>query len=172
MLDFLRPNVWGQNLFHMSMLFESRQIDLIGSARSLPQDILPFDFQIFINGSIFISFMTSLYVTMIAMVSIKNKKRYYIIGIGGVAMGNLAGLLKQKRHEVVGSDQETMYEPMKSMLKNLGISVFTPYNKLHVKRWKPDIVVVGNAINRGNPELEYVMYKGDIYRSVSDILRA
>src|SRR3989344_2829067 len=120
----------------------------------------------------FISSKAILYATMILMISKKNKKHYYIIGIGGVAMGNLASLLKQKGHEVAGSDQETIYEPMKSMLKNLGISVFTPYNKLHVKRWKPDIVVVGNAIARGNPELEYVMYKGDIYRSVSDILRA
>lgn len=101
----------------------------------------------------------------------KDKKRYYIIGIGGVAMGNLAGLLKQKGHEVAGSDQSAMYEPMKSMLKNLGIRVFTPYNKLHVKRWKPDIVVTGNSIDRGNPELEYVMSNRHIYRSVSDILR-
>lgn len=111
-------------------------------------------------------------VTIISM-KIKNKikKRYYIIGIGGVAMGNLAGLLKQKGHEVAGSDQAQMYEPMKSMLKKLGIKVFAPYKELHVKRWKPDVVVVGNAISRGNPELEYVMANGQIYRSVSDILR-
>ena len=100
----------------------------------------------------------------------KHKKRFYIIGIAGVAMGNLAGLLKQKGYEVAGSDQE-MYEPMKSMLKNLGTKVFAPYNELHVKRWEPDVVVVGNAISRGNPELEYVMSKGHVYRSVSDILK-
>lgn len=105
------------------------------------------------------------------MIKKKDKKRYYIIGIGGVAMGNLAGLLKQKGHEVVGSDQAEMYEPMKGMLKSLKIKVFSPYDKLHVKRWKPDVVVVGNAINRGNPELEYVMSNGHSYRSVSDILR-
>ncbi len=99
------------------------------------------------------------------------KKRYYIIGIGGVAMGNLAGLLKQKGHIVAGSDQSAMYEPMKSMLKNLKIPVFTPYNTLHTKRWKPDVVVVGNAISRGNPELEGVISNGQAYRSVSDILR-
>ena len=108
---------------------------------------------------------------MVAMAIKKDKKRYYIIGIGGVAMGNLAGLLKQKGHEVVGSDQEAIYEPMKSMLKNLGTKVFAPYNELHVKRWEPDVVVVGNAISRGNPELEYVMSKGHVYRSVSDILK-
>ncbi|HEY4497652.1 MAG TPA: Mur ligase family protein [Candidatus Paceibacterota bacterium] len=97
------------------------------------------------------------------------KKRYYIIGIAGVAMGNLAGLLKQKGYEVAGSDQE-MYEPMKSMLAKEKISVFTPYSAFHVKQWRPGVVVVGNAISRGNPELEFVMNNGHSYRSVSDIL--
>ena len=99
----------------------------------------------------------------------QHKKRYYIIGIAGVAMGNLAGLLKQKGHEVAGSDQE-VYEPIKSMLAKEKISVFTPYSAFHVKRWRPDVVVVGNAISRGNPELEWTLSNGQIYRSVSDIL--
>src|SRR3989344_2126935 len=97
------------------------------------------------------------------------KKRYYLIGIGGVAMASLAGLLKQKGYEVAGSDQE-MYEPMKSMLEKLKIKVFTPYSAFHMKHWRPKIVVVGNAIGRGNPELEYVLSNGHLYRSMSDIL--
>ncbi|MEK9175404.1 MAG: Mur ligase family protein [Patescibacteria group bacterium] len=105
------------------------------------------------------------------MITKKDKKRYYIIGIGGVAMGNLAKLLKQKGHKVAGSDQEAMYEPMKGVLHNLKIKIFSPYNALHVKRYRPDIIVVGNAISRGNLELEYAMSNGHIYRSVSDILR-
>ena len=84
-------------------------------------------------------------------------------------MANLAGLLKAKGYEVAGSDQE-MYEPMKGMLEKLKIKVFAPYSMLHVKRWKPDIVVVGNAIGRGNQELEYVLSIGQLYRSMSDIL--
>lgn len=99
-----------------------------------------------------------------------NKKRYYIIGIAGVAMASLAGLLKAKGHQVAGSDQE-MYEPMKSMLGKLKIKVFSPYSKFHMKRYKPDIVVVGNAIGRGNPELEYALSNGHIYQSMSDILQ-
>lgn len=86
-------------------------------------------------------------------------------------MGNLAVLLKAKGHEVSGSDQETMYEPMKSMLKKHNIKVSVPYNPPHVKRANPDVVVVGNAIGRGNPELEYVLSNGLLYRSLSDILR-
>lgn len=84
-------------------------------------------------------------------------------------MGSLAGLLKKKGHEVAGSDQE-MYEPMKGMLEKLKIPVFTPYSVFHMKHWKPDIVVVGNAIGRGNLELEYVLSNGHVYRSMSDIL--
>ena len=99
-----------------------------------------------------------------------NKKRYYIIGIAGVAMASLAGLLKKKGYEVAGSDQE-MYEPMKSMLEKLKIKIFSPYSAFHMKHWKPDVVVVGNAIGRGNPELEYTISNGHIYRSLSDILQ-
>ncbi|KKT55585.1 MAG: UDP-N-acetylmuramate-L-alanine ligase [Parcubacteria group bacterium GW2011_GWC1_45_13] len=84
-------------------------------------------------------------------------------------MASLAGLLKQKGYEVAGSDQE-MYEPMKSMLEKLKIKVFTPYSAFHMKHWRPNIVVVGNAIGRGNPELEYVLSNGHLYRSMSDIL--
>src|SRR3989344_8549697 len=98
------------------------------------------------------------------------KKRFYLIGIGGIAMGSLAGLLKKKGYEVAGADQE-MYEPMKSVLVGLKIPVFAPDKVFHMKRWKPDVVVVGNAVGRGNPELEYVISNRLIYRSMSDILR-
>lgn len=88
-------------------------------------------------------------------------------------MASLAGLLKRKGYEVAGSDQE-MYEPMKSMLEKLKIKVFTPYSAFHMKHWKPDVVIVGNTIGRGNPELEHVLSNGHPpvggYRSMSDIL--
>ncbi|KKT42078.1 hypothetical protein A2W54_03535 [Candidatus Giovannonibacteria bacterium RIFCSPHIGHO2_02_43_13] len=99
------------------------------------------------------------------------KKKYYLIGIAGVAMASLAGLLKKKGYEVAGSDQD-VYPPMSDMLRSLKIPVFTPYNGFHMKRWKPDIVVVGNAIGRGNPELELAISNGLLYRSMSDILRS
>ncbi len=85
-------------------------------------------------------------------------------------MASLAGLLKKKGYEVAGSDQE-MYEPMKNMLEKLKIKVFTPYSPFHMKHYKPDIVIVGNTIGRGNPELEYVLSNGHLYRSMSDILQ-
>ena len=105
------------------------------------------------------------------------KKKFYLIGIAGVAMASLAGLLKKKGYEVVGSDQD-VYPPMSDMLRSLKIPIFKPYNGFHLKHHKPDIVVVGNAIGRGNPELEYVISNGLLpagrqvpYRSMSDILR-
>jgi UDP-N-acetylmuramate: L-alanyl-gamma-D-glutamyl-meso-diaminopimelate ligase len=98
------------------------------------------------------------------------KNRYYIIGIGGSAMASLAGLLKQKGYEVAGSDQD-MYEPMASMLKALKIKVFSPYNAFHMKRYKADVVIVGNAISRGNPEVEHMLSIGQVYRSAPDVLK-
>ncbi len=85
-------------------------------------------------------------------------------------MGTLAGMLKTKGHIVAGSDQG-VYPPMSDMLKEQKIKIFSPYNEFHVKTFKPDIVVVGNTIKRGNPELEYVISKGQIYRSLPDVLR-
>ncbi len=98
------------------------------------------------------------------------KKRFYLIGIAGVAMASLAGLLKKRGYQVAGSDQQ-MYPPMSDMLNSLNIPVFSPYSEFHMKQYKPDVVVVGNAIGRGNPELEYMISIGQSYRSLPEILR-
>ena len=81
--------------------------------------------------------------------------RYYLIGICGTAMASLAGLLQAKGHEVTGSD-EHVYPPMSTMLAELGIPVIEGYDPAHLDP-VPDLVIVGNAIPRGNPELEYVL---------------
>lgn len=99
-----------------------------------------------------------------------HRKKYYILGIGGVAMGNLAGLLQAKGHEVIGSDG-ALYEPMKSMLRQHKIPVLSPYSEKHIKKHRGSIFVIGNAIGRGNPELEYILAQGLTYRSLTDILR-
>ena len=99
------------------------------------------------------------------------RRRYYFLGIGGIAMGTLAGMLKSKGHIVTGSDKENIYPPMSDILNKLKIKVFSPYNEFHLKQFKPDIVVIGNTIKRGNPELEYIISNKIIYRSMSDIVR-
>ena len=76
---------------------------------------------------------------------------YHLLGIGGTAMGSLAGLLQAAGHRVTGSD-EGVYPPMSEQLDRLGIRYFEGYAASNLAE-RPDVVVVGNAISRGNPEL-------------------
>jgi len=82
-------------------------------------------------------------------------KHIHLIGICGTAMASLAGMLKQRGFQVTGSDAAA-YPPMSDFLRSLGISVAEPFaaENLHPT---PDLVVVGNAISRGNVELEQVL---------------
>ncbi len=80
---------------------------------------------------------------------------YHLIGICGTAMASLAGLLRAKGHQVTGSD-EHVYPPMSTMLAELGIPVLKGYDPAHLDPI-PDLVVVGNAIPRGNAEVEHVL---------------
>jgi UDP-N-acetylmuramate: L-alanyl-gamma-D-glutamyl-meso-diaminopimelate ligase len=70
-------------------------------------------------------------------------------------MGSLAGLLKQRGHEVTGSDQD-VYPPMSTQLQALGIPILSPYREENVPA-DADLVVIGNALSRGNPEVEVVL---------------
>ena len=80
---------------------------------------------------------------------------YHLIGIAGTAMGSLAGLLRQKGHRVTGSDQG-VYPPMSDLLDKLGIEYARSFDPANLEP-APDVVVVGNAISRGNVELEAVL---------------
>lgn len=78
-------------------------------------------------------------------------RKIYLIGICGTGMGSLAGLLKSQGYDVAGSDSAT-YPPMSDELNRQGIPIFTPYAAENLANFGPDLVVVGNAIPRGNPE--------------------
>ena len=93
-----------------------------------------------------------------------NAKKIYFVGIGGTGMASVAGLLQEAGFEICGSDVG-IYPPMSTMLEELGIPVFTPYDPGNIKRAKPDLVVIANALSRGNPELEYVLDSGIAYTS-------
>ena len=82
-------------------------------------------------------------------------KHIHLIGICGTAMASLAGMLRAQGHRVTGSDAAS-YPPMNGMLADLGIPILEPYAEQNLHP-HPDLVVVGNAISRGNPELEYVL---------------
>ena len=83
-----------------------------------------------------------------------DRQRIHLIGVCGTAMATVAALLNQRGHDVGGSDQN-VYPPMSDFLAAEGIRLMSGYSADHVT---PDIdlVVVGNAISRGNPELEAV----------------
>ncbi len=84
-----------------------------------------------------------------------NKRHIHLIGICGTAMASLAGMLKERGHRVTGSDAAA-YPPMSDFLRSLDIPVAQPFNPRNLEP-KPDLIVVGNAISRGNVELEHVL---------------
>jgi UDP-N-acetylmuramate: L-alanyl-gamma-D-glutamyl-meso-diaminopimelate ligase len=95
-------------------------------------------------------------------------KHVYIIGIGGSAMSPLAGMLRERGFRVTGSDSG-VYPPASTFLESLGISFFHTFDPAHLDP-KPDLVVVGNIIARGNPELEEVLDRKIPYRSLPEML--
>jgi UDP-N-acetylmuramate: L-alanyl-gamma-D-glutamyl-meso-diaminopimelate ligase len=82
-------------------------------------------------------------------------KHIHFIGICGTAMASLAGMLQMQGHYVTGSDAAA-YPPMSDLLRALRIPVYEPYAESNLEP-RPDLVVVGNAISRGNVEVEYVL---------------
>ncbi|MFN2532386.1 MAG: UDP-N-acetylmuramate:L-alanyl-gamma-D-glutamyl-meso-diaminopimelate ligase [Pyrinomonadaceae bacterium] len=95
--------------------------------------------------------------------------RYHLIGICGTAMASLAGMLQVRGHYVTGSD-ENVYPPMSTLLQSLGIDVFKGYKPEHLSP-APDCVVVGNAIPRGNPEVEETLNRRLLYRSQAEVVK-
>ena len=85
--------------------------------------------------------------------------KIFFIGICGTATGNVAILMKRLGHTVKGSDTG-MYEPMKGALAAAQIDACEGWNPAALDAFAPDLVVVGNAISRMNPELEFVLAEG------------
>ncbi len=96
-------------------------------------------------------------------------KRVHLIGICGTAMATLAAMLKQRGIDVRGSDQD-VYPPMSDFLAGEGIPALVGYRAEHITG-DLDLVVVGNAISRGNPELEEVLDRKIRYCSLPEAIR-
>lgn len=94
---------------------------------------------------------------------------YHLIGICGTAMAALAGMLQARGHRVTGSD-EHVYPPMSTMLESLGISLMQGYKAAHLEP-APDCVIVGNAIPRGNAEVEETLKRKLLYRSQAEVVK-
>ncbi|MEZ5528110.1 MAG: UDP-N-acetylmuramate:L-alanyl-gamma-D-glutamyl-meso-diaminopimelate ligase [Gammaproteobacteria bacterium] len=87
----------------------------------------------------------------------------HILGICGTFMGSLAVLAKQMGHTVSGSDAN-VYPPMSTQLEEQGITLQQGFDPAHLQP-HPDLVVIGNAMSRGNPAVEYTLDKGLDYCS-------
>ncbi|MFY9644856.1 MAG: UDP-N-acetylmuramate:L-alanyl-gamma-D-glutamyl-meso-diaminopimelate ligase [Terriglobales bacterium] len=95
-------------------------------------------------------------------------KHIHLIGICGTAMASLAGMLQERGFRVTGSDAAS-YPPMSTFLKSLGIAVAQPFAEANLDP-RPDLVVVGNALSRGNVELERVLDERIPFCSLPQIL--
>ncbi|HKF46065.1 MAG TPA: UDP-N-acetylmuramate:L-alanyl-gamma-D-glutamyl-meso-diaminopimelate ligase [Terracidiphilus sp.] len=96
-------------------------------------------------------------------------KHIHLSGICGTAMASLAGLLRLQGHRITGSDKAA-YPPMSDLLHGLGIPVFEPYAESNLTP-TPDLVVIGNALSRGNPEVERVLDERIPFTSMAALLR-
>jgi len=87
----------------------------------------------------------------------------HILGIGGTFMGGVAVLARSLGHSVTGSDAK-VYPPMSTQLEAEGISLREGYDPAHLEP-VPDLVIIGNALSRGNPAVEHVLDRGIPYTS-------
>ena len=82
--------------------------------------------------------------------------KIYFMGVCGTAMGNAALLARSAGHEVLGADTG-VYPPMSTVLASAGITLHEGYDAARLEKLAPDLVVVGNAMTRGNPEVEWLL---------------
>ncbi len=93
----------------------------------------------------------------------------YLLGIGGSAMAPLAGMLKERGYHITGVDAH-VYPPASTLLESLGIQWYEGFDEDHLTP-SPDLVVIGNALSRGNPEVEAVLDRKIPYRSLPEVLK-
>jgi UDP-N-acetylmuramate: L-alanyl-gamma-D-glutamyl-meso-diaminopimelate ligase len=96
-------------------------------------------------------------------------RHIHLSGICGTAMASLAGLLQLQGHRITGSDKAA-YPPMSDQLAHMGIPVMEPYAETNLDP-VPDLVVIGNALSRGNPEIERVLDERIPFTSMAALLR-
>ncbi len=96
-------------------------------------------------------------------------RHIHLSGICGTAMASLAGLLQLQGHRITGSDKAA-YPPMSDQLRAMGIEVMEPYGEENLTP-APDLVVIGNALSRGNPEIERVLDERIPFTSMAALLR-
>jgi UDP-N-acetylmuramate: L-alanyl-gamma-D-glutamyl-meso-diaminopimelate ligase len=96
-------------------------------------------------------------------------QKFHFIGISGTAMGAVAAALRERGFKVTGSD-ENIYPPMSTFLEQTGINLHQGYVKENIPS-DADVVVIGNAMKRGNPEVEAVLNRKLFYLSLPEVLK-
>jgi UDP-N-acetylmuramate: L-alanyl-gamma-D-glutamyl-meso-diaminopimelate ligase len=96
-------------------------------------------------------------------------QKFHFIGISGTAMGAVAAALQERGSKVTGSD-ENIYPPMSTFLEERGIKLHQGYAKENIPS-DADVVVIGNAMKRGNPEVEAVLNRKLVYLSLPEVLK-
>jgi UDP-N-acetylmuramate: L-alanyl-gamma-D-glutamyl-meso-diaminopimelate ligase len=96
-------------------------------------------------------------------------RNFHFLGICGTAMGAVAVALRERGFKVTGSD-ENVYPPMSSFIEGKGITIMEGYRAENIPA-DADIVVIGNAMRRGNPEVEAVLNRKLFYLSLPEVLK-
>jgi len=96
-------------------------------------------------------------------------KKIHFIGISGTLMGNAAIYLQRQGYEVRGSDK-AFYPPIGDMLKNEKMFLYKGFDEKNLD-WKPDLVIIGNSISRGNPEAERTLDERMNFMALPELLK-
>lgn len=98
-----------------------------------------------------------------------NKNHFHFVGVCGTAMGSVAAAMKAKGYEVTGSDQN-VYPPMSTFLEQQGVIISSGFKAENIPA-ETDVIIIGNAISRGNPEAEEALNRKLLYCSLPEILK-
>jgi UDP-N-acetylmuramate: L-alanyl-gamma-D-glutamyl-meso-diaminopimelate ligase len=96
-------------------------------------------------------------------------EKFHFVGICGTAMGSVAAALRERGFKVSGSD-ESVYPPMSTFLEEQGIRLHSGYDKKNIPA-DADVIVIGNAMKRGNLEVEAVLNRKLFYLSLPEVLK-
>jgi UDP-N-acetylmuramate: L-alanyl-gamma-D-glutamyl-meso-diaminopimelate ligase len=103
------------------------------------------------------------------IVSMSEKSSFHFTGICGTAMGAVAAAMKQRGFTVTGSDAN-VYPPMSDFLRDQGITLSEGYREENIPA-DTDVVIIGNAISRGNPEAEAALDRKLLYHSLPEVMK-
>jgi UDP-N-acetylmuramate: L-alanyl-gamma-D-glutamyl-meso-diaminopimelate ligase len=96
-------------------------------------------------------------------------KKFHLVGICGTAMGSVAAALRERGFVVTGSD-ENVYPPMSTFLESKGIALYSGFRAENIPD-DAEVIVIGNAMKRGNPEVEAILNRKLYYTSLPEVLK-